>query len=132
MKKRILVPAAFGLAAVLAGSAGAQEGHPVKGSWIGIWEGNEVHGDNVLVILDWNGEEISGIINPGTDNIEIDNATLNPEDWTVRIEADTEVDGEQVNYVIEGSIQDLELPSRTIVGTWESNEGSGDFEIARQ
>lgn len=111
----------------------AQEGHPVKGSWIGVWEGNETHGENVLVILDWNGEEISGMINPGTQNIEIDEATLDPDGWVVRIEATGEnSDGETIRYEIEGSINDLELPNRSITGTWRSSEGRGDFEIRRQ
>jgi hypothetical protein len=111
----------------------AQEGHPVKGSWIGVWEGNETHGDDVLVIMDWDGREISGVINPGTDNIEITEATLDPDGWVLSIEARGENDdGDEITYTIEGSIMDLELPNRYIVGTWRSNEGRGDFEIRRQ
>ena len=49
----------------------AQEGHPLKGSWIGQWESNETHGDDIVVVLDWDGEQITGLINPGTDNIQI-------------------------------------------------------------
>ena len=123
-----------GLAAVaVAALAAAQEGHPLKGSWIGVWESNDTHGENVVVILDWNGEEITGIINPGTNNIEIDDATLDPQDWSVRIEADAETsDGDTITYVIEGTIQELELPSRSIVGTWRSDNGRGAFDIRRQ
>jgi hypothetical protein len=113
--------------------ADAQEGHPLKGSWIGVWEGNKTHGDDVLVILDWNGREISGMINPGTDNIEIDRATLDPDGWHVHIEADAKArDGKTLRYVIDGAIQDLELPNRYITGTWQSQNGSGKFEIRRQ
>ena len=114
----------LGSCVVLAASVIAQEGHPVKGSWIGVWESNEIHGDDVLVILDWDGERITGIINPGTDNIEIDSAALDPDEWSIRIEAE--------EYVIEGTIQDLELPNRYIVGTWRNQSGRGDFEIRRQ
>src|SRR5690606_10679021 len=35
--------------------AGAQEGHPLKGSWLGTWKSNDTHGENVLLVLDWNG-----------------------------------------------------------------------------
>jgi len=105
-------------------TASAQEGHPVKGSWIGEWSGNEALGDFVLLVLNWDGKEISGIINPGTDNIEIDKATLDPSNWSVRIEAG--------DYVIDGTIENLELPSRSIVGTWRSSNGSGSFDIVRQ
>jgi hypothetical protein len=124
-----------GLLAALALAAPglAQEGHPLKGSWIGEWAGNEVHSDFVMIVLDWNGREITGMINPGTDNIEITHAELDPEDWSVRIEADTEdASGRSVDYVIEGKIEDLELPNRYITGTWRSSNGEGAFEIGRQ
>ena len=121
------------LALGAAGTATAQEGHPLKGSWIGTWESNETHGEFVLVVLDWDGERVSGIINPGTDNIDIDAATLDPEAWSVRIEADAvDRDGGAVSYVIEGTIGDLELPNRYITGTWQHDSGGGAFEIRRQ
>jgi hypothetical protein len=125
--------AGFLLALALAAPGLAQEGHPLKGSWIGEWKGNQTHDEFVLVVLDWNGREITGMINPGTDNIEITKATLDPDDWSVRIEADTkDSSGRAVDYVIEGNIQDLELPNRYITGTWRNGDESGDFEIRRQ
>jgi hypothetical protein len=128
----------FSLAGVLVALAltvpgQAQEGHPLRGSWIGEWSGNQTHDEFVLIVLDWNGRAITGMINPGTDNIEITDAALNPEDWSVRIEADTEdSSGRAVDYVIEGNIHDLELPNRYITGTWQNGSGRGDFEIRRQ
>lgn len=111
----------------------AQEGHPINGSWIGEWSGNQTHDEFVLIVLSWDGREISGMINPGTDNIEITDAELDPSDWAIRIEADTEdSSGRSVDYVIEGNIQDLELPNRYITGTWQSDDGRGAFEIRRQ
>lgn len=129
-----LIKLAGGLAGVaLVAMAAAQEGHPVKGSWIGVWESNDTHGENVLVILDWDGEQITGVINPGTDNIAIDEATLDPDDWRLRIEADAQTrEGDTIRYVIEGTIEELELPSRSIIGTWRSDNGRGAFDIRRQ
>lgn len=118
---------------VLVPSASAQEGHPLKGSWIGEWESNDLHGESVLVVLDWDGESITGVINPGTHDIPITEATLDPSDWSVRIEADAELDeGGALSYVIEGHVEDLELPNRVIVGTWQHDEGRGAFQIRRQ
>lgn len=117
----------------LIATTAAQEGHPLKGSWIGEWESNAVHGEAVLVVLDWDGESITGVINPGTDDIAIRDASLDPSDWSLRIEADAEAeDGRRLGYVIEGHIEDLELPNRVIVGTWRHDEGRGAFEIQRQ
>ena len=124
---------AMTIATLLIPIAMAQEGHPLKGSWIGVWESNEAHGESVVVIMDWDGERISGVINPGTDNIEIDEATLDPDDWSVHIEADAQTDaGRSIRYVIDGTIRELELPSRSIIGTWRSQEGRGAFDIRRQ
>ena len=102
----------------------AQEGHPLKGSWIGEWSGNTTHGDFVLIVMDWNGEEVTGMINPGTDNMEIESVELDPTDWSVVISAD--------GYTIEAMIENLELPSRALSGSWRSSNGRGDFEIVRQ
>lgn len=113
----------FGLS-LLAGNASAQEGHPLKGSWIGEWSGNTALGEFVLIVMEWDGEEVTGMINPGTDNLAIDNVELDPSDWSVEIEAG--------DYTIEGTIENLELPSRSLVGTWRSRGGRGDFEIVRQ
>lgn len=109
---------------MLAGTAAAQEGHPLKGSWIGEWSGNTALGEFVLVVMDWDGEEVSGMINPGTDNLAIDRVDLDPSDWSVEIKAG--------DYTIDAKIESLELPSRSLVGTWSSRGGRGDFEIVRQ
>ena len=112
--------------------AGAQEGHPLKGSWIGEWSGNKSHDEFVLMVLDWDGKNITGIINPGTDNIAIDKVELDPSDWSVSIMADAEIDNKPLHYEINGTINQLELPTRSISGTWKSESGSGDFQISRQ
>lgn len=111
----------------------AQEGHPLKGSWLGTWEGNQAHGEFVLIVLDWDGQAITGMINPGTDNIRIEEATLDPETWSVHFEAPAEdAQGGRLTYVVEGRIENLELPDRSIVGTWRSERGNGSFEVSRQ
>jgi hypothetical protein len=114
-------------------SCAAQEGHPLKGSWLGAWEKNTVHGDDVLLILDWDGEKITGMINPGTDNIPLSAASLDPDGWVVHLEADAkDRSGRAVHYVIEGRIENLELANRTISGTWRSERGNGVFDVGRQ
>ena len=114
-------------------AAVAQEGHPLKGSWLGEWKGNAVHGDNILLILNWDGKAITGMINPGTDNMALTRATLEPSGWVVHLEAEgKDKDGSAVRYVVEGKIENLELPNRSITGTWSSNKGRGAFTASRQ
>jgi hypothetical protein len=121
--------------AVLIGGApvAAQEGHPLKGSWIGTWAGNKTHGNDVVMVLNWDGKNITGMINPGTDNIPIKTATLNPTGWLVHFEADAkDKSGAPVTYVIDGKIENLPLPNRSITGTWKSQKESGAFKVGRQ
>ena len=133
MKRLMTIAAAAVLALALLAPSSAQEGHPLKGSWLGEWKGNTVHGDSILLILDWDGKAITGMINPGTDNMPIKTASLDPKGWVVKLEADGKAkDGSTVSYVIEGKIENLELPNRSINGTWSSNKGRGTFTASRQ
>jgi hypothetical protein len=117
----------------VAGVALAQEGHPLKGSWLGTWGPSETHLNDVIVIMDWDGENITGIINPGTDNVEIKNATLNPDGWVLRFEADmVNQAGTTLHYVVDGKIENLAFHDRTITGTWRNESGTGPFRIQRQ
>ena len=105
MKRPVMFAAAVLTLGALAPS-GAQEGHPLKGSWLGEWSGNSVHGENILLILDWDGKAVTGMINPGTDNMAITKANLAPEGWVVTLEADgKDKAGAAVHYVIEGRIE---------------------------
>jgi hypothetical protein len=112
----------------------AQEGHPLKGSWLGTWTGNKALGNDVLIVMTWDGKNITGTINPGTDNIPIKSATLNPEGWLVHIEADAkDKAGNALTFVIDGKIENLPLASRAVTGTWKDNKGgTGAFRIGRQ
>lgn len=117
----------------LSGAAAvAQEGHPLKGSWIGTWASNQAHGEDVLFVLTWDGKAITGMINPGTDNISIKNATLNPDTWTVHFEADAKDKQGAITYVIDGKIENLAMHNRSVTGTWKSQRGGGAFRIQRQ
>jgi hypothetical protein len=113
--------------------AAAQEGHPLKGSWIGKWEKNTIHGADVIIVLNWDGKAITGMINPGTDNIAIKNATLNPDTWTVHLEGDAkDKSGALITYVLDGKIENLAMANRTITGTWKNQKESGALKIGRQ
>ena len=113
--------------------AAAQEGHPLKGSWIGKWEKNTIHGADVIIFMNWDGKPITGVINPGTDNIAIKNATLNPDTWVVHLEGDAkDKSGALITYVLEGKIENLAMANRTITGTWKNQKESGALKIGRQ
>jgi len=111
----------------------AQEGHPLKGSWIGNWGPSKAHSNDIILVLNWDGKEISGTINPGTDDMVVKNASLNPEGWLVHLEADgKDATGKAVHYVIDGKIDNLAFRNRTVTGTWKGGSESGPFKIQRQ
>src|SRR5882672_7159245 len=56
----------------------AQEGFPMKGSWLGDWGEGTTNRNQVFVVFDWDGKVISGAINPGTETIAVKNASLTP------------------------------------------------------
>jgi len=56
----------------------AQEGFPLKGSWLGDWGEGTTNRNQVFVVFDWDGKVISGAINPGTEMIAVKNASLTP------------------------------------------------------
>jgi hypothetical protein len=56
----------------------AQEGFPLKGSWLGDWGEGTANRNQLLVVFDWDGKVVSGAINPGTEMIAIKNASLTP------------------------------------------------------
>jgi hypothetical protein len=114
-------------------SAAAQEGHPLKGSWLGTWSGNTSHDPDLVLVLGWDGKAITGTINPGTDNIAIKNASLNPDGWLVHFEADAkDKSGRAITYVIDGKIENLHLPNRSVTGTWKNQRENGAFKMTRQ
>ena len=128
-----LVAACSCVCVLMMSAAAAQEGHPLKGSWLGTWSGNTSHDPDVVLVLTWDGKAITGTINPGTDNIAIKNASLNPDGWVVHFEADAkDKSGRAITYVIDGKIENLHLPNRAVTGTWKNQRESGAFKMTRQ
>ena len=114
-------------------SAFAQEGHPLKGTWLGDWGPNKNDRNQVTIVLDWDGKQITGQINPGPNAIQLKNATLEPKGWVVHFEADAKnAAGQAVHYVVDGKIENLGLYNRSIAGTWSHDNVKGDFRIQRQ
>ena len=111
----------------------AQEGHPLKGTWLGDWGPSRTDRNQVTVVLDWDGKAITGVINPGPDAIPLTKAALEPKGWVVHLEADAKNRaGRTVHYVIDGKIENLGLYNRSIAGTWSHDDVKGDFKLTRQ
>ena len=114
-------------------TAFAQEGHPLKGTWLGDWGPSKTDRNQVTVYMDWDGKQITGMVNPGPGAVPLKNATLEPKGWVVHFEADVKnAAGQTITYVVDGKIENLGLSNRSIVGTWSHGNVKGDFRIQRQ
>jgi len=113
-------------------AAAAQEGHPVVGSWHGSWGTSPTERTDFTVIMDWDGKVISGVVNPGFDQSPLQNAKLNPKDWTVHFEMDRkEKSGSTVRCTLDGKIDKLGSDRRTLAGAWTCGSTKGDFKLTR-
>ena len=117
---------------VLAASVSAQYGHPLKGSWSGDWGESDADRQRLLLQFDWDGETITGTINPGPNAVAMERVSLDPSTWTIHVEAEAqEPSGAVVGYVIDGELRNLGSYNRVISGTWTQGVVTGDFTIIR-
>ena len=113
-------------------STSAQYGHPLKGSWSGDWGVNETDRNRLLLQFDWDGETITGTINPGRNAVPIDEVSLDPSTWTLHFEAEgRDSTGNTVEYVIDGELDNIGSYYRVISGSWTQGGARGDFTITR-
>jgi hypothetical protein len=104
-----------------------QEGHPLTGTWSGDWGPTAAQRNHITLVMNWDGKNVSGVLNPGPDAVQIPSVALDVTNWTVRIEADAK----DVHISAQGKIDDLGSYHRKITGTWQQGNAKGDFRITR-
>jgi hypothetical protein len=110
----------------------AQEGHPLTGTWSGDWGPTTTDRNHLTIVMNWDGKNVTGTINPGPDAVAIGGVYLDLTSWTVRIEADAkDRSGSPVRVTAEGKLEDLGSAHRKIAGTWQQGTTKGDFRITR-
>src|SRR5262245_23529173 len=137
---------------LLAAPALAQEGHPAKGTWVGYWGPSGAQQDRLVIVMDYDGKNLTGNVNPGSNAIPLKVVRLDitpgkpapkPEDppgeptFKIHLEADAkDARGNPITIVADGTMQDVGLPNRTLGGSWTQTSGGktvkGDFKIRRQ
>ena len=69
MRRRV-VPLVCLVACLAVGASGiAQEGHPLTGTWGGDWGPTATQRNHVTFVMNWDGEKVTGVINPGPDGV---------------------------------------------------------------
>lgn len=120
------------VACLVAAVGFAQQGHPLTGTWTGDWGATPTQRNAVTLVLEWDGKNVTGIINPGPDSVKIGGVFVDVTNWTVRIEADgKDAAGKAVHIAAEGRLADLGSYHRTLSGTWRQGTTNGDFKVTR-
>ena len=119
----------------------AQMGHPLKGSWSGDWWLKKGEENHVLLDFDWDGKTLTGMLNPGTDNVTLQKLTLEPppggvakamDPWNLHFEADVkDTSGRVVHHVVDGKLQNIGAYRKFITGTWMAGTQRGEFKVVR-
>jgi hypothetical protein len=125
MRRRVFY--SFLIAALLSIAAPAQQGHPLSGTWTGDWGSTPTQRNQVTLVMNWDGKNVTGLINPGPDSVPLSSVYVDVTDWTVRIEAEAKTG----HISAEGRIEDLGSYHRKIRGTWKQGNVTGDFRLTR-
>jgi len=117
---------------LLAGSALAQEGHPLTGTWHGDYGTSATQRTQFVFLMHWDSKKVDGKINPGANSIPLKVATLDASKWMVHFEADMkDASGKSMPMAFDGKLDNVGSYNRTITGTWTSGAQKGDFKLTR-
>lgn len=114
----------------LAAAGIAQEGHPLVGTWRGSWGPTPAQQTDLTIVMEFDGKNVTGVINPGFDSMRLQKVALDPATWTVHFEAEAkDASGKGIPVRIEAKFEDLTNRHRSLVGTWTQGAAKGDFRI---
>ena len=109
---------------MVAATVTAQEGFPLDGTWRGETVAKDGSHRTIVLILQWDGKQINGTMNPGRDGVDFTNGKLDPEGWKFTLALKTK-GGENVQF--NGAISNLGKYNRVLAGKW--TEGANSFDI---
>jgi hypothetical protein len=122
----------FAVLSVLCVGLLAQEGHPLKGTWHGTWGPDAANRTSVTLVMDWDGKNVTGIMNPGLRTSPLEKTSLDPSTWTFHFESNyKDKSGAVSRVVVDAKIQDVTNRRRSLVGTYTLGSQKGDFKATR-
>ena len=142
----------LGLIAAAVVSAAAQEGHPLTGTWYGDFGLSAAQRNDLTVVLKWDGTNVSGMVNPGPNVVQIKSARMDvqlgtpaqrgqngrggtpatPSTFLVHFEIDAKnKTGGMDHFVFDGRLENPVAGNRSMVGTWTCGSTKGDFRLRR-
>jgi hypothetical protein len=113
-----------GVLLAAAALANAQEGYPLDGTWRGDHPVTGGGTATVVIVFEWDGKKLNGVVNPGPDQFQITNVELIPDGWKVRIAAKSKA-GTAISY--DAVLSDIGKYNRLLSGTW--TEGGQKYNV---
>lgn len=107
----------------------AQEGFPLDGTWRGEVIQSDGSHRTIVLVMQWDGKQIAGVINPGPDGVDFTDGKLNPEGWVFTLDA-APAGGTALHF--EGAISDLGKYDRVLAGRWTEGASSFDIRFVRE
>jgi hypothetical protein len=110
-------------------AAVAQEGFPLDGTWRG--ERNVAGGSpaSVVFVIQWDGQQVTGVVNPGPRSLTIKEGRLDPEGWKVSLVAES---GKGQKATFEGTLEEIGSYHRFVNGTWTEGGRSYSVRMVRE
>ena len=134
MYSRVLSALVLALALAFPSVSQAQFGHPLKGQWSGEW-GPKNNPNRLLLNFEWDGKEITGVINPGANQATVKSVIFdysNPTAWGVKITAEgKDAAGKPVAITVDGKLENLGAYTKLFHGTWIEGAKKGEFTVTR-
>jgi len=111
----------------------AQFGHPLKGQWSGGYGKSQEN--RLLMNFEWDGKELSGVINPGPNAITIKKTDIDYSDataWKVKLQGEgKDATGKAVAVTIDGTLENIGAYYKIFRGTWTQGTLKSDFVVTR-
>jgi len=114
---------------IVAAAAVAQEGFPLDGTWRGETTATDGSHRTIVLIMQWDGQQISGTVNPGPDGTDFNSGQLNPDGWKFTLDAKT-AKGVAIHF--DGAISDLGKYRRVLAGKWTEAGSTIDIRFVRE
>ena len=110
------------------GEAQPTAADPLSGTWTGDWGPSASDRNQVTVELKWDGNALTGTVNPGPNAVVLQKSTFDPKTGAIHMEADTKSRrGNDIHYVIDGKVE-----NGTMTGSWNHDNRKGDSKITRK
>jgi hypothetical protein len=133
-RSRVLYVLVLTIMLLAPSGAWAQFGHPLKGQWSGQW-GPSDNPKRLLLDLQWDGKEITGVVNPGEEAAAVKSVTFdysNPSAWKVKLTAEgKDKSGKPVAISVDGTLENIGAYNKLFHGTWVEGGQKGDFTLTR-